>query len=147
MSDSHKVDNRDPARQSATVRSARTLLDEQAATLSPAITDALRDARARAMAASRQRKRPWFAPDARALAPMALAAMLLLAVSLVWLLAPSAPGVDTGAPFAEATATATTVAPASQAPASAPIALLAAEEGLDFYESVEFLLWLESREG
>lgn len=142
MSESHSVDDRDQAGQSTTIRSARKLLDEQAATLPPAITVALRDARARAVAGSRvhKRKRSWIASDARALAPLALAAMLLLAVSVVWLLGPPAPGIGTQAPLADAT-------PATPAPASAPIALLAAEEGLEFYESVEFLLWLESREG
>lgn len=168
-SDPRESGGDDASVQGTTAHTARRLLDTQAASLSVEVDRALRQARADALAAARKGSRA-SAPEAGAanaeryrqgvrplldlggsgVALAAMAAVLVLAVSVVWFAAPATLSRQPETTAMQAVDS-SSGDPAQATPegvrSAAPIALLAAEEGLEFYESVDFLLWLDSREG
>jgi len=113
---------------------ARRVLDESAQSLDGATLSRLNRARQAALAQRRSALRPWFVP-----AGFASACALLLAVAVVWR-APLPMQAKGGAQTPIATAL------QSGGFAAGDLDIVSGDEGLEFYQDLEFYAWLDQQD-
>jgi len=112
---------------------ARRVLDESAQSLDAATLSRLNRARQAALEQRRPTLRPWFVP-----AGLASACAVLLALAVVWR-APVPMPANPGAPAPIATAM------QSNGVAAGDLDIVSGDEGLEFYQDLEFYAWLDAQ--
>jgi hypothetical protein len=119
---------------------AKQVLDESAQHLDAATLSRLNRARQSALESARPRRsRSWFVP-----AGLASACAVLLAVAVVWYRPTTAPQ-NSPDPFLPS-ATATLSRPGT-AVAGSDLDLVSSEDGIEFYQDLDFYAWLETQDG